>query len=84
MTNMQKAKAILGSLVDNIEFEVEECYLDYGARLMHTTLIAYRNDGASYQWLSPRETEEINKAKNGMEICALCMDYAREREVRKW
>ena len=45
-------------------FRVGDCYFDYGARWMWTTIIARRPDGTEWQALCPRDHEKIITSDN--------------------
>lgn len=49
-------------------YEVEDCYLDYGQKWMWTTIIAYDETGHSHQVLNPREWKIIVNANNEDEL----------------
>lgn len=47
-------------LASNCVFKVEDCYLDFGANMMQTTIIAYpRNSNYNFQAINPRQWEII-------------------------
>jgi hypothetical protein len=61
---------ILSGLAQRTTFKVEDTYWDLGAGLVWTTIIAYRDDGASWQALNPREHEMIINATDALNINA--------------
>lgn len=65
MENLQLVKLMLeGAMIhEPIHYEIEEVWLDYGARIKHTTIVAYPVKGMSWQIFSPRDLEEIKNGK---------------------
>ena len=62
------AADILSGLATRTTFKVEDTYWDLGAGLVWTTIIAYRDDGSSWQALNPREHELIANATDALDI----------------
>lgn len=67
------AKMLEATEEDSLEYRVSDCYLDFGSRLMWTTIIVHdpREDDkvlSSWQLLNPREWREITQAETIQEL----------------
>ena len=70
------AKMLEALSPNNVRYEVEETYFDYGQAWLWTTIIAYSpvTTFGSYQALTPREWERIINAENEYEIAEAVSD----------
>lgn len=56
---LEAAAALLTAVANRTTYKVEETYFDLGQGWEWTTVIAYRDDGTSWQALNPREHDLI-------------------------
>ena len=63
--------------VKGYEYKVEECYMDYGAGIMWTT-ICYDSEWGGVQVLSPREWESVVVYADTVEDIKKVFDEIRE------
>lgn len=56
---LETAAAMLTAVAKRTTYRVEDTYFDFGAGLKWTTVIAYRDDGSTWQALMPREHDMI-------------------------
>lgn len=77
---MAVAKMLEAVSPNNIRYEVEDCYFDFGQDWMQTTIIAHNDKGSgmlsSYQAIDPREWGHIVCA-NSAEDFAECVNEIR-------
>lgn len=61
MVNLENVKEMIedGMKGEKIFYEIENVWLDYGAKIMHTTIVAYPHEGMSWQIFSPKQLREI-------------------------
>lgn len=52
---LEAAAALLTATANRTVYKVDETYFDYGQGWKWTTVIAYRDDGGTWQALNPRE-----------------------------
>jgi hypothetical protein len=52
---LESAAALLTAVANRTTYKVEGVYFDIGQGWMWTTVVAYRDDGVSWQALTPRE-----------------------------
>lgn len=73
--NLKLAVAMLEYLIPGTEFDIDDCYFDYGANMMWTTIL--RKTPESHwcdrvQYLCPRDQDKIMFANSPEEILAVC------------
>ena len=44
-------------------YEIQEVWMDFGSGTKHTTIVAYPEDGMSWQIFSPRDLKEIENGE---------------------
>lgn len=65
---LEAAAAMLTSMANRTTFKIENVYWDFGAALLWTTIVAYRDDGSSWQALYPREHALITSAASPADL----------------
>lgn len=65
MENLELIKSMLeGAMQDEqIVYTIQEVWLDFGAGIKHTTIVAYPKDKTSWQIFSPRDLKEIESGE---------------------
>ncbi|HHT97272.1 MAG TPA: hypothetical protein GXZ90_05205 [Clostridiales bacterium] len=61
MNNLELIKLMLEEVMKDepIKYEIEDVWMDYGAGIKHTTIVAYSTQVGSWQIFSPRDKKEI-------------------------
>lgn len=64
MNNLNLVKTMLNEAMreELVVYDIERVWLDFGAKIEHTTIVAYPYGSQSWQIFSPKE---LNKIKSG-------------------
>lgn len=77
---LKKASELLVEKSPNkYKYRVGDTYLDFGSDYQWTTIIAYKQDGSSYQALNPVQWEEIVNSKSDNELEKAVIDVLKDR-----
>lgn len=77
---LKKASELLAEKSPNkYKYSVGDTYLDFGSDYQWTTIIAYKQDGSSYQALNPVQWEEIVNSKSDNELEKAVIDVLKDR-----
>lgn len=77
---LEKAAELLAKKSPNkYKYSVGDTYLDFGSDYQWTTIIAYKQDGSSYQALNPAQWEEIVNSKSDNELEKAVIDVLKDR-----
>jgi len=83
MENLQLVKAMLeGAMKDEpIIYKIQEVWMDFGAGIKHTTIVAYPylKDRMSWQIFSPRDLKEIDNGEYTLDSLKTLVNQHKEK-----